>query len=500
MGKSFIAGYIISERYLSRRCTYLDALTSFFDNLSGIVWGPFLIILLIGTGILLTFRLGGIQFTKLGYALRLAFQRSNSEDEGDISHFAALMTALAATIGTGNIVGVATAIYLGGPGAVFWMWLTALFGMATKYAEAILAVKYRVVDDAGQMSGGPMYYISRGLKMPLLGSAFALFGILAAFGVGASTQANSIAAALRTTFGVPPLISAIILIIATALVLIGGIKSIGRVSEVLVPVMAVFYILGSLAVLALNYQAIPEAFRLIFSNAFTGTAAVGGFAGATLAAAIQRGVSRGIFSNESGLGSAPIAAAAAKTDVPARQALVSMTGTFIDTIIVCTLTALVLLTSGLWNSGLRGAALTVAAFNASLPTVGGLIVSIGLIMFAYSTIIGWAYYGERCAEYLWGARAVNYFRAYHLVGVGVGALANIAVVWSFADVANGLMAFPNLVGLIGLSGVVVAETRSFWEQEKKVKHGAPTSMGKNKDHSRSEQNKVRVPVEKQRKK
>lgn len=471
----------------------MDALTVFFDNLSAIVWGPFLIILLIGTGILLTFRLGGIQFTKLGYALRLAFQPSNSKDEGDISHFAALMTSLAATIGTGNIVGVATAIYLGGPGAIFWMWITALFGMATKYGEAILAVKYRVVDEGGQMSGGPMYYISRGLKMQTLGSAFALFGVLAAFGVGASTQANSIAAALRTTFGVPPLVSAILLIAATAVVLIGGIKSIGRVSEVLVPVMAVFYILGSSAVLAVNYRAIPEAFRLIFSNAFTGTAAVGGFAGATFAMAIQRGVSRGIFSNESGLGSAPIAAAAAKTDVPARQALVSMTGTFIDTIIVCTLTALVLLTSGLWNSGLRGAALTVAAFNASLPTVGGLIVSIGLILFAYSTIIGWAYYGERCAEYLWGYKAINYFRVYHLVGVGIGAIANIAVVWSFADVANGLMAFPNLVGLIGLSGVIVSETRTFWQEEARVRSGVPTHLGKN-----MEKQKIHLLVEKER--
>lgn len=469
----------------------MDALTVFFDNLSAIVWGPFLIILLLGTGILLTVRLGGLQFTKLGYALRLAFQRSNSEDAGDISHFAALMTALAATIGTGNIVGVATAIYLGGPGAVFWMWITALFGMATKYAEAILAVKYRVVDEAGHMSGGPMYYISRGLKMPRLGSAFALFGVLAAFGVGASTQANSIAAALSTTFGIPPLVSAMIMLIATALVLVGGIKSIGRVSEVLVPVMAVFYILGSGAVLVVNYQAIPEAFRLIFGQAFTGSAAVGGFAGATLAAGIQRGVSRGIFSNESGLGSAPIAAAAAKTDVPARQALVSMTGTFIDTIIVCTMTALVLLTSGLWTSGLRGAALTAAAFNASLPTVGGLIVSIGLVMFAYSTIIGWAYYGEKCAEYLWGYRAVKYFRLYHLVGVGVGALANITIVWSFADVANGLMAFPNLVGLIGLNSVVVSETKAFWQLESRIKGGPPKNMA---------QEKVRVPAQQQRKK
>jgi AGCS family alanine or glycine:cation symporter len=433
---------------------------------SGFVWGPPLIILLVGTGVFLTIRLRGLQISQLARALRIAFSRADTQATGDISHFKALMTALAATVGIGNIAGVATAIAVGGPGAVFWMWMTAVFGMATKYSEAILAVKYRVVDENGDMSGGPMYYLERGLGLKWLGVLFALFGSIAAFGIGNMAQANTVAHVLDTSFGVRPESTGLVMAALTAAVILGGIKRIGTVSGVLVPVMALIYIVAGLVVLILNYQAVPGAFALIIEHAFTPTAATGGFAGAMVMQAIKMGVSRGLFSNESGLGSAPIVAAAAKTRNPFRQALVSMTGTFIDTIIVCSITGLVIVSTGTWQTGQTGAELTVAAFNRGLPgDSGGVIIAVSTILFAYSTILGWAYYGEKCCEYLLGVRSVLTYRYLWVAAVFCGAWIKLQMVWDFADIMNGLMAIPNLIGLIGLSGVIVAETRRYLAEE-----------------------------------
>jgi len=443
-----------------------EFMAALLGEISGFVWGPPLILLLVGTGIFLTIRLRGLQITQLGRALRIAFSRADTRAAGDISHFKALMTALAATVGIGNIAGVATAIAAGGPGAVFWMWMTALFGMATKYSEAILAVKYRVVDESGAMNGGPMYYLERGLGQKWLGVLFALFGSLAAFGIGNMAQANTVATVLETSFGVQPEATGLAMAALTAAVILGGIKRIGNVSGVLVPVMAVIYIVAGLVVLVLNYQAVPGALALILERAFTPTAATGGFAGAMVMQTIKMGVSRGLFSNESGLGSAPIVAAAARTRNPFRQALVSMTGTFIDTLIVCTITGLVIVSTGTWESGQTGAELTVAAFSTGLPgDSGGVIIAIATILFAYSTILGWAYYGEKCCEYLLGIRAVLTYRYLWVIAVFCGALLKLRMVWDFADIMNGLMAIPNLIGLIGLSGVIVAETRRYLAEE-----------------------------------
>lgn len=428
----------------------------FLEMLGDIVWGPITLTLLVGTGLFLTYRLRGLQFRKLVFAHKLMFTKDENS-EGDISHFQALTTALAATIGTGNIAGVATAIFLGGPGAVFWMWVTGLVGMATKYAEAILAVKYRVKNDAGEMSGGPMYYIERGLGWKWLGMLFALFAAIAAFGIGNMVQSNSVASAVKLTFNIDPVYTGIVLAALTAVVIIGGIKSIGRVTAYLVPFMAFFYFVGGLIVLFINFEAIPQAFADIFTYAFSSEAVGGGIVGA----AIRYGVARGVFSNEAGLGSAPIAAAAAKTDYPGRQALVSMTQTFIDTIVVCTVTALAILTSGALASGQTGAALTSTAFNMALGSTGSLIVTTGLILFAYSTVLGWSYYGEKSLEYLVGSKATIYYRWLFVVAVAVGAMVELDLVWALADVMNGLMAIPNLIGLLGLSGVVVAETNRF---------------------------------------
>ena len=435
-------------------------------DISGFVWGMPLILLLVGTGIFLTIRLRGLQVRQLGRALRIAFSREDTRAAGDISHFKALMTALAATVGIGNIAGVATAIAAGGPGAVFWMWMTAFFGMATKYGEAILAVKYRVVDENGNMSGGPMYYLERGLGLKWLGVLFALFGSLAAFGIGNMAQANTVAHALESSFGVQPESTGLVMAALTAAVILGGIKRIGNVAGVLVPVMAVVYIVAGIVVLVLNYQAVPGALALILERAFTPTAATGGFAGAIVMQTIKMGVSRGLFSNESGLGSAPIVAAAARTRNPFRQALVSMTGTFIDTIIVCTITGLVIVSTGAWNTGQTGAELTVAAFSSGLPgDSGGAIIAIATVLFAYSTILGWAYYGEKCCEYLLGIRAVLTYRYLWVIAVFCGAMLKLQMVWDFADIMNGLMAIPNLIGLIGLSGVIVAETQRYLAEE-----------------------------------
>lgn len=431
-----------------------------FENListiSGIVWGPPLLILIVGTGLFLTIRISFLQFSHLGYALKLSFSKhQDASSQGDISHFQALMTALAATIGTGNIAGVATAVVLGGPGAVFWMWITALVGMATKYAEAILAVKYRVVDGRGEMAGGPMYFIEKGLGWKWLAVLFALFASIAAFGIGNMVQSNSVADAVATNMGINPWITGIILAILTALVILGGIKSIGRVTAFLVPFMALFYVVGGLLIILLNISQVPAAIGLIFSDAFTGAAMTGGAIGTV----IRWGVARGVFSNEAGLGSAPIAAAAAKTDIPGRQALVSMTGTFLDTIIVASFTGIVITMSGLYDTGLKGAPLTSEAFDVFLPGIGRWIVTIGLIFFAYSTILGWSYYGEKSFEYLFGEKSVMPYRIAFSIAVLIGSGMSLSLVWDIADVMNGMMAIPNLIGLIALSGVIVAETK-----------------------------------------
>lgn len=448
----------------------METVSKALEVINQYVWGLPTLILLVGTGILLTVRLRGLQFAKLSYALKLAFGKSEeSSSAGDISHFQSLMTALAATIGMGNIAGVATAVTIGGPGALFWMWIVAFFGMATKYSEAILAVKYRVIGANGEYSGGPMYYLENGLKKKWLAVMFAVFGIAASFGIGNMVQSNSVAEAMRINFSVSPIISGVLMAVFSAAVILGGVKKIGKVTGFFVPVKAVFYIIAGLIIIVYHIDQVPEAFSLIFSGAFSGTAAAGGFIGSTVATAIQIGIARGVFSNEAGLGSAPIAAAAAKTDSPAKQALVSMTGTFIDTIVVCTITGLVLITTGAWQSGKTGVEATTIAFQSVFGSTGSIILAIAIIFFAYSTILGWSYYGEKCVEYLFGRNAVRYYRYIFVGMVAVGANLKLGLVWTFSDIANGLMAIPNLIGLIGLSGVVVAETNRFL-QEKKSTH------------------------------
>jgi AGCS family alanine or glycine:cation symporter len=402
-------------------------------------------------------------------ALKYLFGKSDDDDKGkgDVSSFAALCTALAATIGTGNIVGVATAIKLGGPGALFWMWVAAFFGMTTKYAEGLLAVKYRKVDDNGQMSGGPMYYIERGLGNKFLAKMFAIFGIgVALVGIGTFPQVNAITESISLKFGAPVLVTAAVLTILVAMVTLGGIKRIAQVSELVVPVVAVFYILGAAMILALNYEVIPQTINLVIKSAFSPTAATGGFAGAGIMLAIRSGVSRGVFSNEAGLGSAPIAAAAAKTKSCVRQGLVSMTGTFFDTIIVCSMTGLVLIMTGFWNSEFEGAAMTGEAFKSALyiPIIGETIVTGGLIFFAFTTIIGWNYYGERCTEYLFGVKGIKPFKYLFIVLVAGGAFLKLDLIWTIADIVNGLMAIPNLIAIIGLSGVIVYETKKYFKE------------------------------------
>ena len=440
------------------------------NQISSYVWGLPLIVLLLGTGIYLTIILRGIQFRALIPSLFLAFSkgREDEKSEGDISHFQALMTALSATVGVGNIAGVATAIAAGGPGALFWMWITGLVGMATKYSEAVLAIKYREKDKFGTMSGGPMYYISKGLGMKWLGWLFALFASIAAFGIGNMVQSNSVAHALESAFGVSPWITGIVLCGATGFVIIGGIKSIAKVTSTLVPFMIVLYLIGAIISLYINFEQIPHAFYLIFHHAFTPAAATGGFAGAIIRETITKGVARGIFSNESGLGSSPIAAAAAKTANPVRQALVSMSQTFIDTIVVCTFTGLVIISSGHWSSGETGAALSAHAFERSVPNnLGADLVSICLVFFTYSTLLGWSYYGEKAIEFIFKERAVMPYRAVFTLVVLLGAVVEFDIVWTFADIMNGLMAFPNLVGLLLLSRVVVEETKRYLPAELK---------------------------------
>ncbi len=428
------------------------------------LWGPPMLLLLVGTGIYLTVVLGGIQFRMLGHALHLALVKRQEDDdaEGDISHFQALMTALAATVGTGNIAGVATAIAAGGPGALFWMWVTGLFGMATKYAEALLAVKYRTTDERGQMSGGPMYYLRDGLGSAFLGSAFALLTALAAFGIGNMVQSNSVATAMESYFGWPTWITGLLIAVATGTVILGGIRGIARVTQVLVPAMILLYVGAALVVIVTRLDQIPSVFALVVGHAFSPTAAAGGFLGATVAQSMRYGIGRGVFSNESGLGSAAIAAAAARTRHPVTQALVSMTQTFIDTIVVCSMTGFVILSTGVWDSGVDGAPLSVDAFNAGLPgAAGGVVVPLALVFFAYSTILGWSYYGERSIEYLFGQRLVTPYRAVFTVMVFVGAIGRVDFVWQLADALNAAMAVPNLIGLIGLASVCRQETRDY---------------------------------------
>jgi alanine or glycine:cation symporter, AGCS family len=460
---------------------WMNTAHDWVSTVSGWVWGWPLLILLVGTGFYLTFLLRGIQFRELPRSLHMALIKRREEGaQGDISHFQALMTALAATVGTGNIVGVATAIAIGGPGALFWMWITGLVGMATKYAEAVLGVRYRVVDSRGDMSGGPQYYLSRGIGGPfgkLLGGAFALFAAIAAFGIGNMVQSNSVADALRDAFQIDPLWTGIVIATLAGAVILGGIRSIGRFTGFFVPLMIIIYMLGSLVVLAINWQGIPSIFVYVIQDAFSPAAPVGGFAGATLMLAIRMGVARGVFSNESGLGTGGIAAAAAQTREPVTQALVSMTQTFIDTIIVCSLTGFAIIATGAWTQvspltgeGLTGAPLTIQAFSTGLPgSWGGYIVASGLALFAFSTILGWAYYGERNVEYLFGVGAVLPYRFLFIIAAFLGAwvltledIRGFELVWDFADVMNGLMAFPNLIGLLLLSGVVARETREYF--------------------------------------
>jgi AGCS family alanine or glycine:cation symporter len=435
------------------------ALEALLSRVSGLVWGWPLLVLLCGTHLFLTFRLRFIQ-RYTGKAIRLSLERSQ-EGEGDISHFGALTTALAATIGTGNIVGVATAVASGGPGAVLWMWLTGVFGIATKYSEALLSVKYRATTAGGEMAGGPMYVLERGLKCKPLGVLFAVFTAIAAFGIGNMVQANSIAVLLKECrFHVPTWLSGGVMTALTALVIIGGIRSIAHVCQWLVPFMAIAYVGGCLVLLFMKAATIPETVKLIVTSAFTGQAALGGFLGAGIKETMRYGVARGLFSNESGLGSAPIVAAAAQTRNPVRQALVSSTGTFWDTVVVCAMTGLVVVNSGEWTQGLQGASLTKAAF-ADFPVVGPVVLTVGLLTFVFSTILGWSYYGEKAVEYLFGKVAVFPYRVLWVIAVMIGSVTTLKVVWDFADIANALMAIPNLISLILLSPVLVAETRQY---------------------------------------
>ena len=446
----------------------MSSVSDFVNTLSGFVWGPFLLIpALLLTGIWLTARLRGVQFTQLGHSLHLALVvRKEKDGEGEVSHFQALMTALSATVGTGNIVGVATAIAAGGPGALFWMWITGLLGMATKYSEALLSVKYRKVDARGVYSGGPMYYLRDGISSKplgkILGISFAAFGAIAAFGIGNMVQSNSIAGVVDGAFGVPNWVTGVLIASAAALVILGGIKSIGRFTGFFVPIMIGLYMLCTSAVWISFAGEIPGAFALVFEDAFTGTAAVGGFAGSAMAQAIRFGVARGIFSNESGLGSAGIAAAAAQTRVPVRQALVSMTQTFIDTIVVCTFTGIAIIATGAWKAeGVGGAEMTQFAFRAAMGEFGVAMVAICLTMFAFSTILGWSYYGEKCLAFLLNDRATRPYRILFVVAAFYGTIEKLDLVWAISDVMNGLMALPNLVGLVLLSGVIVAETKAY---------------------------------------
>ena len=440
-------------------------MTDFLQEVSSFVWGPFMLVLILSVGAWLTIRIKGISITKIPYAIRLACSRESQESGDQVAPFSALMMALSATIGTGNIAGVATAITLGGPGALFWMWMSALLGMATKYGEAVCAVKFREKNDDGQYVGGPMYYIKNGLSKNWrwLAVLFALFGALAGFGIGNTVQVNSVAQTMAISFGIPEYMTAIILFVLVGLVIIGGVKRIANVARYFVPLMASGYLLVGLAVILFNIQSIPQAFSLVIEHAFTPIAAQGGFAGATVAFAIQFGIARGVFSNEAGLGSAPIAHAATSNPNPVRQGTIAMLGTFIDTIIVCSITGFAILTTGVWTGNAEGAALSQAAFSSLLP-FGDIIVSLSLAVFAFTTILGWSYYSERCVEYLFGPRIILPFRILWIACIPLGALASLKVVWIVADILNALMAVPNLIALLLLSGLIVKVTKEHYEK------------------------------------
>lgn len=439
----------------------MESFGKLISQIDGWIWGLPLIILLFGTHLFLTFRLKFIQ-RYIGKAIKLSVTKDDFA-EGDVSQFSALCTALAATIGTGNIVGVATAVGLGGPGAVLWCWLTGVFGIATKYSEALLSVKYRVKTKDGTMAGGPMYVLEHGLKQKWAGVLFAIFTSVAAFGIGCMVQANSVSSMVYETFKVPTWITGLIIAALTAIVILGGIKKIAKVCDILVPFMAIFYVLGCLILLAIGYKTIGSTVALIFKDAFTPQAAIGGFAGAGVMIAMRYGIARGLFSNESGLGSAPIVAAAAKTRNPVKQALVSSTGTFWDTVVVCAMTGLVLVNSGFWQQGLKGAALTKSAF-AAIPVIGPIILTIGLLTFVFSTILGWSYYGEKAIEYLLGKKAILPYRILWVIFVFVGSVFSLTLVWDLADLFNGLMAVPNLIALLVLSPIIVSETKKYlWD-------------------------------------
>lgn len=453
----------------------MDQIEYLLRAIKELVWSVPLLALLLGTGAYLTIILKGVQFRYLGYAIKQVFAKQRENSEGDISHFEALMTSLAGAIGTGTIVGVATAITVGGLGAMFWMWVTAFLGMATKYAESLLAVKYRELDAKGEMIGGPMQYIERGLGWKWMAALFAIFGAIAAIGTGNLVQVNSIAEAVGETWAIDHWTTGIILAALTGLVIMGGVKSIGHVAGVLVPVMAIFYIFGGLVIIGIHYDKIPEALVAIVTSAFHGQAAAGGFAGATIMMAIQMGVARSVFSNEAGLGISSMAAAAAKTDSPGRQAMITMTGALLSTVIVCSITGLVLAVTQVLGttteSGqvINGASLAMKAFD-TLP--GGMyVVSIGLILFAFSTVIAWAYYGEKCCEYLFGVRSIMFYRLIFTLLVIPGAALKMEMVWDLADIMNGLMAIPNLIALVALSSVIVVETKQFLEMIKREKIG-----------------------------
>lgn len=435
------------------------------------VWGWPILILLLGTGIYLNFETGFVILRKFGFVLRstlLSMFKKGSGGEGEVSAFQAVSTALAATVGTGNIAGAALAIAVGGPGAVFWMWLCALIGLTTKMSEVVLAVTYRVKNDQGNFSGGPMYYIERGIGSKTLAKLFALFGALASFGIGNMTQSNSISAALNSSFGLDVKIVGIVLAVLTGIIIIGGIQRIGQVAEKLVPFMAAFYILGALVIIIMKIDQVPHAFALIFGSAFTGHAAVGGFAGSTLMLAMRMGVARGVFTNEAGLGSAPIAHAAATTDHPVRQGLWGAFEVFMDTLVICSMTALVVLVSGQWDSGLQGAALTAQAFETGFHG-GKYIVSIGLTLFAYTTILGWSYYGEKCTEYLFGKNSVKIYKLVYVPLVFIGSTGGLQTVWAVSDTLNGLMIIPNLIALALLSKVVIIMVKDFFNDPDRIR-------------------------------
>lgn len=445
----------------------MDELTVLLGKVAGFLWGSFspLIPFLLGVGLFLTIRYRFLQVRKFKHALGLIGGRyEDPKDEGEISHFQALSAALSATVGTGNIAGVATAIAAGGPGAIFWMWVTGAFGMVNKFASASLGLHFRVIHPDGTASGGPMYYLEKGMKLKWLGWLFALFAAVASFGIGDMVQANSVAKPLEEHLGIPSLATGLVIAVLVGLVIIGGIKRIGKVASRIVPFMCVVYVGACIAILLLNLDKIPAAFELIFKHAFSPTSAAGGFLGATVSLTIRHGVARGLFSNEAGLGSASIAHSAAKTKEPVREGLVAMVGPFIDTLIICTMTALVIISTGAWQSGLTSSPLSAHAFEMGIPHIGKWIVTFGLVFFAFSTMISWSYYGDRCSEYILGRKAIMPYRWLFVLCIPIGAVVKIHFVWHLTDVMNAFMAFPNLVGILGLSGLAVKMINDYFSR------------------------------------